>query len=99
MLEGQVLHLFERRMQAVGMPVRIDLWNGRSFQFGDHPKIRIALRRPAALRALMPPGLGRFATAYVEGDIDLDADIHDIADFAAELCGGEQVDLDRHDSD
>jgi len=99
MLQGQVLHLFEQRMHAVGAPVMVDLWNGKTLQFGDNPKVRIALRRPAALKALMPPSLGRFAIAYVEGDIDLDADIHDIADFAVTICGADQVSLEQRDSD
>ena len=99
MLQDQVLHLFERRLHAVGMPVSVDLWNGKTLQFGDNPKVKIALRRPAALKALVPPGLGKFAVAYIEGDIDLDSDIHDIADFAATICGTDQVGLERRDSD
>jgi len=99
MLQDRVLHQFGQRMHATGVPIRVDLWNGSTLQFGDDPKIKIVLRRPAALKALAPPGLGKFATAYIEGDIDLDSDIHDIADFAVTICGTDQVGLEQRDSD
>jgi len=99
MLQEQALNWFEQRLRTINVPVSIELWNGRRLCTGDPPKIKITLRRPAALKALVPPGLGKFATAYVEGDIDLDCNIHDAADFAASLCVGKQVDLKRHDSD
>src|SRR6187401_1265638 len=58
----------------------------------------LGLRRPEALKALLRPGLGKIAQAYVEGDIDLDCDIHDLASFAESLCGPQQIDLKRRDS-
>jgi len=99
MLQNQTFNLFEQRLRASGVPASIEFWNGKKLRTGDPPRIKIALRRPTALKALVPPSLGKLATAYVEGDIDLDCDIHDIVDFAANLCGSDQIDLERRDSD
>ena len=99
MLQDQALSWFEQRLRTINVPVSIELWNGKSLSTGNSPKVKIALRRPTALKALVPPGLGKFATAYVEGDIDLECNIHDVADFAANLCGDNQIDLEQRDGD
>jgi cyclopropane-fatty-acyl-phospholipid synthase len=99
MLQAQLLNLFERRLAAAGVPVSVELWNGQRISVGDAPRVKVALRRPAALKALARPGLGKIATAYVEGDIDLDCDIRDLAQFAETLCGPQQVDIEQRDRD
>jgi len=99
MLRGHVLNHFEQRLHALGVPVSVELWNGKRVSRGDIPKVKVALRRPAALKTLIRPGLGKIAQAYVEGDLDLDCDIHDLVEFAETLCGPQQVKLKRRDSD
>jgi cyclopropane-fatty-acyl-phospholipid synthase len=99
MLQGHILNLFEQRLHALGVPVSVELWNGKRVGRGDFPKVKVALRRPAALKTLARPGLGKIAQAYVEGDIDLDCDIHDLVEFAETLCGPQQVQLKKRDSD
>ncbi len=96
---ARLLDLFEQRLHTLGVPVSVEFWNGKSVRLGDFPRIKVMLRRPAALQALAKPGLGKIAQAYVEGDIDLDCDIHDLAEFAETLCGPQQVDLKKRDSD
>jgi cyclopropane-fatty-acyl-phospholipid synthase len=99
MLEAQLCNLFEQRLQALGLPISVEFWNGRHLGLGETPKVKVALRRPAALKALVRPGFGKIAQAYVEGDLDLDCDIHDLAHFAESLCGSQQVDLNRREID
>ena len=99
MLQAQLLNLFEHRLRGIDLPVSVEFWNGKRVRLGDHPRVNIALRRPAALMALARPGLGKIGTAYVEGDIDIDCDIHDLARFAESLCGSQQIDLHKRDSD
>ncbi|MBI4190263.1 MAG: class I SAM-dependent methyltransferase [Betaproteobacteria bacterium] len=99
MLQGHILNLFEQRLQTLGVPVSVEFWNGKRVGLGDKPRIKMALRRPAALKALAKPGLGKIAQAYVEGDIDLDCDIHDLVEFAESWCGPQQVNLKKRDSD
>ena len=99
MLQAQLLNRFERRLRRMDLPVSIEFWNGRQVSLGDFPKVKLVLRRPAALKALVNPGLGKIGRAYVEGDIDIDCDIHELVEFAESLCGPQQVDLGKHDSD
>jgi cyclopropane-fatty-acyl-phospholipid synthase len=101
MLQSQMLNLFQRRLHTLQVPVSVELWDGKRVDACDEraPKVKVALRRPAALKALAKPGLGKIAQAYVEGDLDLDCDIHDLAEFAEMLCGPQQVDLTRRAGD
>jgi cyclopropane-fatty-acyl-phospholipid synthase len=99
MPEARLLNLFEQRLQTLGVPVSVEFWNGKSVRIGDHPKVKVVLRRPAALKVLVKPGLGRIGAAYVEGDIDLDCDVHDLVEFAETLCGPQHVQLKKRDSD
>src|SRR4051812_3658879 len=99
MLESQMLNMFEQRLSVLGIPVRVEFWNGRCVGASSSPRVKLALRRPEALKALFRPGLGKIAQAYVEGDIDLECDIHDLAGFAETLCGPNQVDLKKRASE
>jgi len=98
-LQARLVNVLEQRLRSLGLPLSIELWNGKRLEFGDAPKLQAKLRRPAALKALVRPGLGRIAQSYVEGDIDLDCDIHDLVEFAETLCGPQQVELTKRDSD
>ena len=99
MLQAHLFDQFERRLRGMELPVNVEFWNGRRVSLGDFPRVKLVLRRPAALKALARPGLGKIGRAYVEGDIDIECDIHDLVEFAASLCGPQQVDLRKRDSD
>ena len=99
MLQAQLVNLFEQRLRGMDLPVNIEFWTGKRVSLGDFPKVKLVLRRPAALKALVKPGLGKIGRAYVEGDIDIDCDIHDLIEFAESLCGPQQVDLKKRVSD
>ncbi len=99
MLQAQLLNRFEQRLRGMDLPVNVEFWNGKRVRLGDFPKVNLVLRRPAALRALARPGLGKIGRAYVEGDIDIECGIRDLVEFAASLCGPQQVDLRKRDSD
>ena len=99
MLQTQMLNLFEQRLHTLGLPLSVEFWNGKKVRLGEMPRIKLVLRRPAALKALLRPGLGKLGQAYVEGDIDLDCDIHDVADFAESLCGPQEIRLNQRHND
>jgi cyclopropane-fatty-acyl-phospholipid synthase len=99
MLQNRVLGLLEERLRGLGQPVAVEFWNGQTFRVGDHPKVRLAIRRPAALKTLIRPGLGSLATAYVEGDIDIDSDVHDLVEFANALCGPQEIKDEANERD
>jgi len=99
MLQTQLLDLFEQRLRRMDLPVNVEFWTGKRVSLGEFPKVKVVLRRPAVLKALTRPGLGKIGRAYVEGDIDIDCDIHDLVEFTESLCGPQQVDLGKRNSD
>ncbi len=98
-MQAQLLSRFEQRLRGMNLPVNVEFWTGKRMSLGDFAKVKLVLRRPAALMALANPGLGKIARAYVDGDIDIDCDIHELVEFAESLCGPQQVDLKQRDSD
>ena len=54
----------------IALPLRIELWNGRSFDFSQEaPRVTIRVPSPSAARYLLSPSLANLGTAYVEGII------------------------------
>jgi cyclopropane-fatty-acyl-phospholipid synthase len=85
MLDQWLVHQVRRRVEASGLPLAVELWNGQSL--GRNPAaVRVRLRRAASLRAMAAPSLGVLARAYVEGLIDLEGDVHDILALGERLC-------------
>jgi cyclopropane-fatty-acyl-phospholipid synthase len=56
----------------VALPLRIELWNGQSFDFSQEtPRVTIRLPQASAVRCLLTPSLENLGAAYVEGDIEV----------------------------
>ncbi len=56
----------------IALPLRIELWNGRSFDFSQEaPRVTIRVPSPSAARYLLSPSLANLGTAYVEGFIEV----------------------------
>jgi len=56
----------------ISLPLRIELWNGRSFDFSkEAPRVTIRVPNPSAARYLLSPSLSSLGTAYVEGAIEV----------------------------
>ncbi|WP_374584581.1 class I SAM-dependent methyltransferase [Pseudoduganella sp.] len=56
----------------IALPLRIELWNGRSFDFSpETPRVTIRVPSPSAARYLLSPSLANLGTAYVEGFIEV----------------------------
>ena len=81
---------FERMMGRlageVRMPLRLQLWNGRSIDFSPKPTVIVSIPRPAALRYFIPPDLNTLGEAFVEGDIRVEGPIHDVFRVAENLA-------------
>jgi cyclopropane-fatty-acyl-phospholipid synthase len=75
----------EQRLRQAHLPVGVQLWNGAELVPGS-PKVRVALRTPHAMYSLDRPTLGKLARAYVEQEIDLEGDMHDILSMGESLC-------------
>lgn len=85
MLDQWLVHQVRRRVEASGLPLAVELWDGR--QVGRDPAaVRVRLRRPTSLKAMAEPSLGTLARAYVEEHLDLDGDARDILALGERLC-------------
>ena len=94
MLDQMLVNQVRKRLQASGLPLEVELWNGVRVGHGHHPKVRMRLHKPASLKALAQPSLGALARAYVEGDLDLDGDIRDILSLGDSLCNAGECEPD-----
>jgi cyclopropane-fatty-acyl-phospholipid synthase len=86
MLDQLLVHQVRRRVEASGLPLVVELWDGQRVGQEETAAVRIRLHRPASLKAMADPTLGALARAYVEGHLDLAGDIHDILALGDRLC-------------
>jgi len=56
-LERRLERLIERLRQSAAISLRLELWNGRAFDLASHPKVKIGVPGPSALRFLVSPDL------------------------------------------
>lgn len=66
------------------LPLAIQLWNGERVG-PDRPRLTIDLRSPAAVKQLLRPSVGKLATAYVEGLIDIHGTLRDAVNLVLSL--------------
>lgn len=52
-----------------GIPLRVQLWDGRKVDLIHHPKVTLTLLKPSALRHLFYPSLQGLSSAYVDEEI------------------------------
>ena len=74
-LESRVEKLAQRVRATNAVPLRLRLWNGRSYELGPDPTVTLTVPTPAALRYLLAPDVLTFGEGYVEGHIDLEGPI------------------------
>lgn len=55
----------------VTVPLRIELWNGRQFDFSKDPSVTVTIPSSAALRYFISPDLNKLGEAFVEGHIQV----------------------------
>ncbi len=96
MLDSVLTKQLQARMD--GLPVHVTLWNG--LQTGDQnsAKVKLRVKEPTLIKALVNPTLGKLARAYVEGGIDIEGHPHDILALGDQLCEGSAC-RDRKGSD
>ena len=73
----------------IGLPLRVDLWNGTKLHLGhDTPQVIIRIPDFKALSCLFTPTLSSLGSAYVEGRIDLEGTPQDIISIGNALAKG-----------
>ncbi len=77
--EKRLNHWVEKIRQHAALPLRLQLWNGRQFDFGDRvPQVTVRVPDASALSYLLTPSLANLGTAYVEGRIEVEGRINEI---------------------
>lgn len=87
-LEHRLERFIEKLKQSASLPLRLELWNGRAFDFAAHPTVKISVPRPSALRFLVSPDLMKLGHAYVEGYLRVEGPIQEVIRVAESLARG-----------
>jgi cyclopropane-fatty-acyl-phospholipid synthase len=87
-VERRIERLIAKLKQSASIPLRLELWNGRTFDLASEPKVKIGVTSPAALRFLVSPNLMKLGYAYVEGYLRVEGPILDVFRVAESLARG-----------
>lgn len=69
------------------LPLRVELWNGRQYDFGTHaPQVTISIPHVSAIAYLLKPSLANLGRAYVEGKIQVEGRVNEIIGVANALA-------------
>lgn len=77
-LEKRLERLAHSLRSMADIPLRLELWNGRTLDLSPHPVVSVRVAAPSALRYLVSPDLGKLGEAYVEGHLDIEGTPQDI---------------------
>ncbi|MCW5604590.1 MAG: class I SAM-dependent methyltransferase [Burkholderiales bacterium] len=87
MFFGNALERTIGRLRAMQtLPLRLVLWDGRGYDLGPAPSIRVHIKRPRALRCFLAPSLDGLGEAFVEGHIEIEGPLHEIIRSGMELA-------------
>lgn len=85
MMETRLFGRFEQRLRDLGLPLGVTLWNGLSLMPQQAPRLKVTVRSPKALAALVNPSMGKLARHYVEQEIDVEGDAHELVRISEAL--------------
>jgi cyclopropane-fatty-acyl-phospholipid synthase len=85
-LDQLLVQQVRRRLEASGLPLVVELWDGQQVGSDTLATVRVHLHQFSSLKAMAEPSLGALARAYVEGALDLEGDIRDILALGDRLC-------------
>ena len=84
-LSHGIRRLAERVRANGGQPLDLILPDGSRLNFGQQPRVVLAIRDPNLLPSLTHPTLGSLGEAFVDGRIDIDGDIISVIASAERL--------------
>jgi cyclopropane-fatty-acyl-phospholipid synthase len=87
MLKSRMLARFERKLEEVGLPLKVRLWDGTILGKPAQPRVELMVNTPAALPSLARPNMGKLARSYVEQQIDVEGNARDVLRATEVLCG------------
>lgn len=79
-----------------GIPLRLELWDGKQFDFGTQsPKVTVKVPHVSSLTYLLKPTLANLGQAYVEGKLEVEGRVNEIVRVANELASRSLKDAHR----
>jgi cyclopropane-fatty-acyl-phospholipid synthase len=73
-IEREIAALKER----APLPLRIELWNGKSYDLGERTPVTLRIPRVEALKYFIDPDLAKLGEAYIEGHVDVEGPIQEV---------------------
>ncbi|MBX3333127.1 MAG: class I SAM-dependent methyltransferase [Nitrospira sp.] len=85
----RIRRLAERVRVLGGQPLDLILPDGSRLNFGQEPRVVMAIRDPALLPTLTHPTLGTLGEAFVDGRLDIEGDIMSVIASAERLAAAD----------
>ena len=85
--ERKLEHWVDGIRNQSALPLRLQLWNGQQFDFGQHaPQVTVRVPHASALSFLLTPSLANLGKAYVEGMLEVEGRVTEIIQIANALA-------------
>jgi cyclopropane-fatty-acyl-phospholipid synthase len=85
--EKKLEHWVDHVRDQSALPLRLQLWNGKQFDFGHSaPKVTIRVPHVSSLSYLLKPSLANLGQAYVEGKLEVEGRVPEIIQVANGLA-------------
>ena len=85
-LESRIEKMVGELKAGAGLPLAIELWNGKRYVLGERPTVTLRVPAASSLKYLMNADLGKLGEAYVEGLLDVEGPIGDAMRAAESLA-------------
>jgi cyclopropane-fatty-acyl-phospholipid synthase len=93
MLEARIEKMVGELRAGAGLPLAIELWNGKRYMLGERPTVTLRVPAASAVKYLAKADLAALGEAYVEGHIEVDGPISEAiraAESLARRLGGDR---------
>ena len=80
-------------LKRFGLPLAVELWNGKRYQLSGHAPVTLRIPGAGALKYFIGADLAKLGEAYVEGHIDVEGPIRDVlraAESLSRYLGGDK---------
>ena len=92
-LESRIEKMVGELKAGAGLPLAIELWNGKRYALGEHPTVTLRVPAASAVKYLAKADLAALGEAFVEGYIDVVGPIGEAiraAESLARRLGGDK---------